>query len=325
MPSLCIDASKYTSGLGVRSVDRWCGLGVRLVIVQAHPEGYGRETSLELIRTLVAHRCALHADGMPWDSYIYEYMADPDWTASALGTLDLAVGEGHVPRELWLDVEDVDSERGWPSAWRQQAVERDLDACDAWAEAHGLPPTGIYSGKWYWDQYMGSASFPGRELWDSNYDGQADAAVNFHPYGGWTEAAIKQYAGTSTLGGVGGVDLDVLSVDEEAEMSQPVEQTQDDWYGWPSPEAAAVNLKAIADELGQQVAALKTQVQEAQQAALAADQQRTQVLGERDAAQARARMLDGQLDACQRQRDELSAELTRYQRASKDDWKNPRG
>ncbi len=322
MPSLAVDASKFTVGLDGAAVDRWCGLGVRLAIVQAHPKGYGREQSLELIRALAAHRCPLHADGMPWDAYIYQYMADPDWTTSALGTLDLAAEDGHAPRELWLDVEDVDTERGWPAAWRQQAVERDLVACDAWAEAHGLPPTGIYSGKWYWDQYMGAATFPGRELWDSNYDGQADAGVNFRPYGGWSQAAIKQYAGTSTLSGVGGVDLDVLSVDEEAELSATVEQTQDDWYGWPSAEAAAINLKAIADELGLQVETLKGQLQEAQDAASALAQQRTQVLGERDTAQARARTLDGQLDACQRQREELSAELTKYQRASKDDWKN---
>jgi hypothetical protein len=61
--------------------------------------------------------------------------------------------------------------------------------------------------------------FADRHLWDADYDGIPEAEASWSPYGGWTERRIKQFAGTSTLAGQGGVDLNVLSLKEVAEMS----------------------------------------------------------------------------------------------------------
>ena len=114
----------------------------------------------------------------------------------------------------------------------------------------------------------------------------ADAAAGFRPYGGWLTPRIKQYRGTSALAGIGGLDLNVLSVSEEQELvaasapdSAPVtadsaaspgdpaappgdpaaqpataaaRETPDDWP-WPTWYEAAINYRAIADQLGEQL------------------------------------------------------------------------
>lgn len=68
---------------------------------------------------------------------------------------------------------------------------------------------GIYTGRWWWLQYAGDPQeFSHLPLWPSIYDGDADKAVGFVPFGGWSVATMKQYAGTSSLGGIGGLDLD---------------------------------------------------------------------------------------------------------------------
>jgi hypothetical protein len=162
-----------------------------------------------------------------------------------------------------------------------------LAACDAYPTTSGRP-AGVYSGRWYWAdrRYIAnSTSFSQRELWDANYDDVADAALGFAPYGGWQRVAIKQYRGTSVLAGIGGLDLNVLSVEKEGEIfppepepaptpaddtgsttttddtgpsddpgTTPSRETPDDWQ-WPTWREAAINYKAIADELGKQLAA----------------------------------------------------------------------
>jgi hypothetical protein len=86
-------------------------------------------------------------------------------------------------------------------------VERDLKLCNAYIRDVPF----LYSGKWFFDQQGWShldlwADHP---LWDSNYDGEPDADVGFRPYGGWTEATIKQFRGTSRIGHVDQIDLNV--------------------------------------------------------------------------------------------------------------------
>ena len=85
----------------------WKALGVGLVIVQSHPAGYGRDSSLALMQTL-------SDGGLRWDAYIYQYMGDAGWTEGALQTLDLAASKGLVPRRLWLDVETAPAQQAMP-------------------------------------------------------------------------------------------------------------------------------------------------------------------------------------------------------------------
>lgn len=78
----------------------------------------------------------------------------------------------------------------------------------------GLLPLN-YSGGWFWGPYLGNTSRyseAGHLNWGSLYDGIFNVAV-WTPWGGWTTLAIKQPFGTSTIGGVGNLDPDVLADD----------------------------------------------------------------------------------------------------------------
>src|SRR5882672_10576165 len=131
---------------------------------------------------------------------------------------------------------------------------------------------------------MGNCTtFADRLLWDANYDDVADTRLGYVPYGGWGYPTIKQFRGTMAVAGIGGLDLNVLSLELSGELSStsapappdptptpdppptppeptpydPDRQTPDDWQ-WPTWEEAAINFKEIADELGQQIAQRQT-------------------------------------------------------------------
>lgn len=245
-----LDASKFT--VAPTPVDAWQAAGAGLAIIQSHPANYGQERSLEIMR-------AVHGAGMPFDSYIYQYLAYLDWLPGALVTLDLAAAEGLLPRKLWLDVEDVDSGKGWSVVQRVAAIQRDLDLCDTWATAHGLPRTGVYGASWYWHPYLANTvAFADRQLWTAEYDNVADAAA-FTEFGGWESCRIKQYAGSQP----DGTDLDVLSEDEEADLNggdmTPVPQDYRDKFGpnvtWPG---VAANLEGIISQVQAELAAAES-------------------------------------------------------------------
>lgn len=214
-----LDLSKFTSRVTAGVVNAWCAEGIGLLIVQAHPAGYGQERSIEIVRVICAHRCAKHSGGMPWDAYIYGYLEYSDWTVGACATLDILAAEGFVPREGWYDIEDVDTGKTWTPMQRVDAYNRDLAVFDSWLMAHGRPRAGVYTAIWYFSGYLQGVGAPwaDRELWDADYDQVADNEAGWVPYGGWTERRIKQYAGTS-VDVVGGLDLDVLSAGEAAQV-----------------------------------------------------------------------------------------------------------
>lgn len=105
---------------------------------------------------------------------------------------------GYVLEALWLDVELPVS---------RESVDASLAICDSYL-GHA---TGVYSGKWFFDRQGWSQHdyWADRMLWDSNYDGVAVTEADFTPYGGWTKPVVKQYAGTTSIGHVHQIDLDV--------------------------------------------------------------------------------------------------------------------
>jgi hypothetical protein len=113
-------------------------------------------------------------------------------------TEKLHMFDGAPIENLWLDVELPITEAG---------VDQGLLQCDAYLGG----TTGIYSGKWFFDgqgwSYRGY--WAGRPLWDADYNGVAVTQEGFVPYGGWTTCVIKQYRGTSNVGSVHQLDLDV--------------------------------------------------------------------------------------------------------------------
>lgn len=258
---LAVDISNYTDPLTPAAIEGLKSAGVQHVIVQSidPPPGYPKGRTREQI-------LACQAAGLTVDAYIWLWF---DLDVNDI-TRKLKLLDGLQIRQLWLDVEDTASVK-YDQATCEAKVTAALAACDA-RETASKQKTGIYSGRWFWadGRYMGNtASYADRELWDANYDGVADAATGFRSYGGWKTARIKQYRGTSVLAGIGGLDLNVLSVAEEQELiaaTQPQTEPQTepqaheeretpaDWP-WPTWYEAAVNYKAIADELGEQLQA----------------------------------------------------------------------
>jgi hypothetical protein len=207
--TLAVDISNYTDPITPAAAQALKGAGVELVLVQAvdPPPGYPAGVTRSQIQT------CLDA-GLAVDAYV--------WLWFDLDVADiqhkLALLDGLSVRQLWLDVEDTAAIK-YDQATCEQKVSDALAACDAYTTTSGQK-TGVYSGRWFWAdrRYMGNTTaFSDRELWDAQYDLVADTGT-FVPYGGWTNAAIKQYQGTTSLAGVGGLDLNVLSVGEAAEL-----------------------------------------------------------------------------------------------------------
>lgn len=211
MVLLSIDVSNYTSPLTPENLQALKDAGVSHAIVQSidPPPGYPVGRTREQITALLAA-------GFTVDAYVWLWM-DLD-TMDILHKLSLL--DGLPVRQLWLDVEDTAAVK-YDQAMCELKVDTALKACDQYPTTSGQK-TGIYTGRWYWadPRYMGnSTKFSDRELWDSRYDDIPDTQVGFTPYGGWSASRIKQFRGTSVLAGISGIDLNVLSVAEEAELT----------------------------------------------------------------------------------------------------------
>lgn len=194
---LGVDVSNYTGPLTQDDLALWWAKGIRLVIIQAFP------ANMNQYANQLQQMTACSTFGMPFECYIYDYLATPGWRDGALaGLWDAPWRKGRV----WADEEDTSSTAMLVSR-RVSAVASTLGSIAATGYE-----AGIYTGLWFWQGYMGNTPmFSAYPLWDSNYDNVPDANVGFVPYGGWTHATIKQYHGTTTLEGVPNVDLNVTA------------------------------------------------------------------------------------------------------------------
>lgn len=191
---LAVDVSNYTGPLSQGQIAAWKAGGVGLIIVQAFPATYAQYV------TQAQQMSACKDAGMPYDCYIYDYLQDPSWRDGALvGLRQLGAMR---PARVWADEEDTTA-KALTLKKREAAVALSLAAIFASGYV-----TGIYTGRWFWQGYMGNtAQFAAYPLWDSNYDGIPDASADFIAYGGWTAPTIKQYAGTQP----NQTDLDVTA------------------------------------------------------------------------------------------------------------------
>jgi hypothetical protein len=112
MPN-CVDVSNYSSPLTADLLRNWMADGVKLVICQAFPPSYPQYAEQREQMRLCAEV------GMPFDCYVYDYLGDPTWLDGALDGLSQADDK---PRKVWLDEEDVETERGWTQQQRVDAI-----------------------------------------------------------------------------------------------------------------------------------------------------------------------------------------------------------
>lgn len=125
-----------------------------------------------------------------------------------------------------------------------------LDVADTYPCKLGR--SGIYGAAWQWVPYMGNTwqfSKDGRVIWPATYNG-LETLSDWDWFGGWSgDAAVHQYAGTSGLGSVTNVDLDVVA---DAELADSPVQPTVDW-GWQNKKNLVVELagelQTVADQL----------------------------------------------------------------------------
>lgn len=210
MSTLAVDLSNYSDPLTPAAVQALKDAGVELAICQA----VDPPAPFPPTKTRAQIQACLEG-GLQVDVYVWLWfdLTEQDIRNKMLLVADLPI------RQVWLDVEDTAAIK-YDQATCEAKVAAALAVCDGYPGSSG-DPTGVYSGRWFWAdrRYLGNTTaFSDRELWDANYDDVADASVGFVPYGGWTAPRIKQYRGTTSLAGIGGLDLNVLSVDEAAEL-----------------------------------------------------------------------------------------------------------
>jgi hypothetical protein len=178
---LSVDASNYTGAFTNQMMLDLQNAGVISIIIQAVTGRDGKSFTRQQLDMASRH-------GFSLMGYVF-----PDGLESKLPMYD-----GYQLLALWLDVELPITRAG---------VDAALAQCDSYFGAR----TGIYTGKWFFDQqgWSQQSYWADRDLWDSNYDGIAVVGADFRPYGGWDHRVIKQYAGTSSIGSVHQIDLDV--------------------------------------------------------------------------------------------------------------------
>jgi hypothetical protein len=192
---LWVDISNYTGTLTAQGCHDLRAAGYVGCIVQAITGLDGRTYTRQQLTACVAY-------GLRVAGYVWCFPG-----ASVTSIRDrLHMFDGYALEFLALDLEQ--------GGLTRPDVERDLIECDAYIAA--VPSarakrTYIYSGKWYFDQ-QGWSNFTwwcDRPLWDSFYNGVPVAGHGFRPYGGWTKPTMSQFQGTSTVGSVSNVDLNV--------------------------------------------------------------------------------------------------------------------
>lgn len=100
-----------------------------------------------------------------------------------------------LPR-LWIACEEDHVDQAW--------IDRELAYGDALKLAQ---PVGVYTGAWWWRGKPFAGLYGDRQLWAADYDGHPDAET-FAPFGAWTFAVLKQFAGAAMVGQKG-LDLNV--------------------------------------------------------------------------------------------------------------------
>lgn len=146
---------------------------------------------------------ACRRNGLRIQGYVWCF---PHSTASSIRSR-LAMFNNFIIEDLWLDLEQAGT--------RIIDADADLIECDAYLVKRGLGHirTGIYTARWFFKAqgWLNLTRWSDRRLWEALYDGTPVANDHFIPYAGWTAATIEQYKGTSDIGRVHQIDLDVTA------------------------------------------------------------------------------------------------------------------
>lgn len=187
-----MDLSNYTKDLTDQGCADLLAAGVVGCIIQA-------VTGVNGVSYTRQQLDACQRNGLRIQGYVWVFPGD---TKPSMGSR-LAMFNGFPIEALYVDVEQM--------GVKEADVDRDLAAADAYLADGRL--AGIYSSRYVFvdNKWLGVTKWAnaGRLLWSAIYDGIADPDVGFVPYAGWGQCQIKQFGGSSSLGSVTEIDLDI--------------------------------------------------------------------------------------------------------------------
>lgn len=181
---------------------------------------------------------AAKADGKKVGIYVFLWNTLRD-VAADIGSR-LATVPADIPLDMrpWVDAEDETPAS--PEA-RQEAILSARRIVDAFANARGMPPSGGYSRDQYIRDFLGGWWPQDWVYWQAAPGGDPADLLPMRP--------IRQYASDV-------VDHDSMLESELVTPFPVPRETPPDWP-WPTWYEAAVNYQAIAQTLGQKIAAAK--------------------------------------------------------------------
>jgi len=174
-PEFSLDVSNHQRALDEDFFQTWGARGYRGLIVQAVVGLDGNCYTTQQLQAGLDHSWAISA-------YVWCSPGDSLDRGRFQRRLDLLESFTDKLVFLALDVEEM--------GLGVEDVDADLIRCDE--VIHDAP---LYTGKWVFDNlgWSNEDYWAERRLWDSNYDRTPDVNAGFRPYGGWTDAWMKQF------------------------------------------------------------------------------------------------------------------------------------
>lgn len=229
---LGFDYSPYAQGLAtLAQAQAWYAAGLRRCAL-----------ALDTAQVTFDSAVNLNAAGINLDAYRElenptNYVAQTQNAIAAFGPL--AARQVYF-RRLWLTAEDVSI--GKQPGILVPALQAAVNACAGF-------DTGIYTGGWYWPDYMGdTTAFAHLPLWTALYD--HDPVIENVGFGGWIQPDAHQYDSPVVIAGVA-LDVDVWMLDSVPNPPTPTPPTPGD----PVPSSVLNAIDVLTTWKATQVAA----------------------------------------------------------------------
>lgn len=199
VPRKAFDFSNWTRIPTENDCTMLKALGYTTAIVGA---SFNTQLARDQITVLVAHSFRIE---------VYAWMRHP-WQQDLLDNA-LAACVGFPVERMWLDVEDADDATGKTPDQLAYDVQHGAD----YLRANFANEVSIYTGDWFWDQYMMTTNTFGCRLWLAYYVSLPPSLINIFPPplpGGWTTLTVWQWRNNLKPGTDFNADDDIILEDD---------------------------------------------------------------------------------------------------------------
>lgn len=189
-----VDFARYAGYFPQSTADALAAAGQSFAIIQAQVGPFGQQAAYCL-------NAGMLVDPYFWPNY------QQFWTGPLADLASRIALCANLPfQHGWLDVEDA---VGIEAVTLDQRIAR-IAAYVEMIERGGLN-AGIYTRRNFWQTYLANTrEFAHLPMWEADYRLPPNPNAGYTIFGGWTDRAVYQFQGDTTLAGIG-VDKNVLS------------------------------------------------------------------------------------------------------------------